>query len=45
MYQSVRCPNCGRKLVELDGKAVAKCHRCKSIVDIDTNREVMARVR
>lgn len=43
MYHSVRCPNCGRKLIEIEGRAMAKCPRCKSLVDIDTNRGVMAR--
>lgn len=44
MYMTVRCPNCGRKLMEIEGKAQTKCARCKSLVDIDTGRDRMARL-
>ena len=36
MKIEVRCPNCGRKLMEVDGKATVKCPKCKNLVDIDT---------
>ena len=32
----IRCPKCGRKLMELEGHACIKCPKCKSIVEIDT---------
>ena len=44
MFTTVRCPNCGRKLMEIDGKAQTKCARCKSLVDIDTSRDHMTRL-
>lgn len=36
----VRCPRCGRKLMELQGQASIKCPKCKSIVDVDTRKNL-----
>lgn len=38
MLMEIRCPECGRKLMELCGLARTKCPRCKNLVDIDTTR-------
>lgn len=37
----VRCSQCGRKLLELDGQAKIsiKCPKCKSIITIDANKK------
>jgi LSD1 subclass zinc finger protein len=37
----VRCPNCGRKLMELKGQATVKCPKCKSMVEIDTTKRLI----
>lgn len=36
----IRCPKCGRKLMEIKGQAQVniKCAKCKSIVIIDTSK-------
>ena len=36
MIKEIRCPNCGKKLAETEGKLIIKCPRCKSIVYADT---------
>ena len=44
MFITARCPNCGRKLMEIDGKAQTKCARCKSLVDVDSGRQQISRL-
>ena len=43
ILDEIRCPGCGRKLMELSGRAQVKCPKCKAIVFAnitDTKREV-----
>lgn len=35
VLEEVRCPECGRKLMELCGQAKVKCPKCKSMVFAD----------
>ena len=34
--EQIRCPECNRRLMDLDGHAQIVCSKCKSLVDIDT---------
>ena len=34
----IRCPNCNKKLCELEGRLSIKCPRCKKIVIVDTTK-------
>ena len=36
VYEQVRCPNCNRRLVDMQGQAQIRCPKCKSLVEIDT---------
>ena len=35
MFKEVRCPNCNRKLGNVDGRAEIKCQKCKSLILFD----------
>lgn len=37
----IRCPVCGRKLLDCNGLAYIKCNRCKSLVTIDTKNRIV----
>jgi phage FluMu protein Com len=39
--KEIRCPVCGRKLLEIEGKAKVsiKCAKCKNIILINTIKE------
>ena len=34
--EQIRCPQCNRRLVDLNGQAQIRCPKCKSLVEIDT---------
>lgn len=36
ILDEVRCPECGRKLMELCGQAKVKCPKCKAMVAANT---------
>ena len=36
IYEQIRCPQCGRRLVDMHGQAQIRCSKCKSLVQIDT---------
>lgn len=36
ILEQVRCPHCGRRLADLEGRAQIRCGKCKALVDIDT---------
>lgn len=36
IYEQIRCPHCGKRLVDMCGQAQIRCSRCKSLVEIDT---------
>ena len=36
IFEEVRCPDCGRKLMYLNGQAQVKCPKCKALVIADT---------
>jgi phage FluMu protein Com len=43
ILDEIRCPECGRKLMELCGQAQVKCPKCKSMIFAnitDTERKV-----
>lgn len=43
ILDEIRCPECGRKLMELSGQAQVKCPKCKAMIFAsitDTKREV-----
>jgi LSD1 subclass zinc finger protein len=43
ILDEIRCPGCGRKLMELNGYAQVKCPKCKSMIVAnitDTERKV-----
>lgn len=37
VYEQIRCPQCNRRLVDLNGKAQIRCPKCKALVEIDTD--------
>ena len=37
----IRCPVCGRKLLDCNGLAYIKCNRCKSLVNIDNENKIV----
>lgn len=44
ILEEVRCPQCSRKLGNLNGQAQIKCSKCKALVEIDIpNRKVYVR--
>ena len=44
--EQVRCPNCNRRLVDLNGHAQIRCPKCKALVEIDTvERKIYIRER
>ena len=43
VLDEIRCPVCGRKLMELSGQAQVKCPKCKAMVFAnitDTERKI-----
>ena len=45
ILEQVRCPNCNRRLLDLNGQAQIRCPKCKSLVDIDTQtRKIHIRI-
>jgi LSD1 subclass zinc finger protein len=36
ILEEVRCPECGRKLMNMSGRAQVKCPKCKALVEVDT---------
>lgn len=36
IFEEIRCPECGRKLMNLNGQAQVKCPKCKALVIADT---------
>lgn len=34
--EQIRCPQCNRRLVDLNGKAQIRCPKCKALVEVDT---------
>lgn len=36
IYEQIRCPRCGRRLVDMKGQAQIRCPKCKALVEIDT---------
>lgn len=45
MIVQVRCPVCGRRLGDLEGRGEIKCNKCKSTVKFDTERGLVKIVR
>ncbi len=37
MLEQIRCPQCNRRLVDLEGRAQIRCPKCKALVDVDTD--------
>ncbi len=37
----IRCPVCGRKQGELDGRAELKCPKCKTVTVYDTSEKTL----
>lgn len=35
--EQIRCPHCGRRLVDLNGQAQIRCPKCKALVEVDTD--------
>lgn len=43
ILEEIRCPECGRKLMELSGHVQTKCPKCKSLIHAkitETERKV-----
>lgn len=38
VLEQVRCPICNKRLCDLNGQAQIKCPKCKSIIEIDTDK-------
>lgn len=38
ILEQVRCPNCNRRLADLNGQAQIKCPKCKTLLSIDTEK-------
>ena len=36
VLEEIRCPKCGKKLMNLNGQAEMPCPRCKALLHIDT---------
>lgn len=36
VYEQIRCPQCNRRLVDMNGQAQIRCPKCKALVEIDT---------
>lgn len=36
ILEQVRCPECNRRLVDLDGRAQIRCPKCKALIEVDT---------
>lgn len=36
VLEQIRCPNCNRRLVDLNGQAQIRCGKCKALVEVDT---------
>lgn len=37
ILEQVRCPECNRRLMDLNGQAQIRCPKCKALVEIDTD--------
>lgn len=37
MLEQIRCPQCNRRLVDLEGRAQIRCPKCKALVEADTD--------
>lgn len=42
ILEEVRCPDCGRKLGNINGQAQIKCSKCKALVHIDTTARTIS---
>ena len=38
VLEQIRCPKCNRRLVDLQGQAQIKCSKCKTLLNIDTEK-------
>lgn len=36
VLEQVRCPQCNRRLMDLQGKSEIRCPKCKALVFVDT---------
>ena len=36
ILEQVRCPDCNRRLADMNGQAQIRCPKCKALVEIDT---------
>ncbi len=36
VLEQIRCPNCNRRLVDLNGQAQIRCPKCKATIEADT---------
>ena len=36
ILEQIRCPQCNRRLMDLNGQAQVRCPKCKALVDVDT---------
>lgn len=36
ILDEVRCPQCGKRLADMNGQARIKCPRCRAMVEVDT---------
>lgn len=36
ILEQIRCPQCNRRLVDLNGQAEIRCPKCKALVEVDT---------
>ncbi len=44
VLEEVRCPQCNRRLGDLNGQARIKCPKCKAMVEVNTDtRKVYVR--
>ncbi len=38
VLEQIRCPECNRRLMDLDGHAQVRCPKCKALVEVDTEQ-------
>lgn len=38
VLEQIRCPICNRRLADLKGQAQIKCSKCKTLLEIDTEK-------
>ena len=36
ILEQIRCPQCNRRLMDLNGQSEVRCPKCKSLVFVDT---------